>query len=225
MNGIERGAVRTVAKLSPWLAPLPSAYFVARSAMAHLDTPLTVAVIMAAIIETLGLATVHTALWLYEWNAAKRKTDPASPLWLAIALGAVYIVATWGLVVALEVWPALATFAPAIFPALAVVGSLNLAIVARQESKEAAIADEKAARRAARVEKKAARAKSAGNQAATVAQVGQPSRMSRAVFLAEFPNILEMSDSQVAEAAGVSERTSRNWKQIARANNGHGGGE
>lgn len=167
MTGIERGAVRTVAKLSPWLAPLPSAYFVARSAIEHLGVPLVMAVVMAAIIETLGLATVHTTLWLYEWNATKRKADPASPLWLAVALGAVYVLATWGLVVFLEVWPWLATYAPAIFPALAVVGSLNLAIVSRQEGKEAAIAKERAATREAR---RASRAASPSKPKAIVAQ-------------------------------------------------------
>jgi hypothetical protein len=57
---------------------------------------------------------------------------------------------TLGLVVFLEVWPVLATYAPAIFPALAVVGALNLAMISRQEQREAAVEAEKAERRAAR---------------------------------------------------------------------------
>ena len=105
MNNVEKNAVKIVAKLAPWLAPFPSAYFVARSAMVHLALPLPVAVVVAAIIETLGLATVHTALWAYDWNAHKRKTDPDAPVGLAIVLGAVYVAATLGLVVFLEVWP------------------------------------------------------------------------------------------------------------------------
>jgi hypothetical protein len=105
------------------------------------------AIIVAAIIETLGLTTVHTALWAYDWNNHKRKTDPSAPVLLAVALGVVYVVATWGLVVFLEVWPSLATFAPAIFPALAVVGALNLAMISRQEQKEATVQAEKAERR------------------------------------------------------------------------------
>lgn len=129
MNNIEKGAIRIVAKLSPWLAPFPSAFFVAWSSMKHLDPRLLVAVIVAAIIETLGLATVHTALWAYDWNTNKRKTDPQAPMVLAVVLGAAYIVATWGLVVVLEVVPWLSTYAPAIFPALAVVGAINLAMV------------------------------------------------------------------------------------------------
>jgi hypothetical protein len=150
MNNLEKNTIKTVAKLAPWLAPLPSAYFVARSAMDNLSLPLPVAIIVAAIIETLGLATVHTALWAYEWNAQKRKTDPAAPTALTVALGMVYVVSTLGLVVFLEVWPSLATYAPAIFPALAVVGTLNLAMISRQEQREANVKAEKAERKAAR---------------------------------------------------------------------------
>jgi hypothetical protein len=150
MNHLEKNAVRVVAKLSPWLAPLPSAYFVARSAIVHLALPLPVAIVVALIIETLGLATVHIALWTYDWNAHRRKTDPGAPLGLCIALGGVYVVATLGLVVFLEVWPFLATYAPALFPALAVVGALNLAMISRQEQREAAVELEKAERKAQR---------------------------------------------------------------------------
>jgi hypothetical protein len=150
VNNLEKSAVKLVAKLAPWLAPFPSAYFVARSAMEHLELPLAVAVVVAAIIETLGLSTVHTALWAADWNASKRKTDPAAPVLVAVVLGAVYLVATLGLVVFLEVWPGLAVYAPALFPALAVVGAVNLALISQQERREAATAAEKADARARR---------------------------------------------------------------------------
>ena len=150
MNNLEKNAIRIVAKLSPWLAPLPSAYFVARSAMVHLALPLSVALVVAAIVETLGLATVHTALWAYDWNTHKRRTDPRAPLGLAMSLGAVYAVATLGLIVFLEVWPILATYAHALFPALAVVGALNLAMLSRQEQREAVVKADKAERKARR---------------------------------------------------------------------------
>jgi DNA invertase Pin-like site-specific DNA recombinase len=118
--------------------------------MVHLALPLPVAVIVAAIIETLGLSTVPTALWAYDWNAHKRKTDPGAPVPLSVALSAVYSMATLGLVVFLEVWPSLAAYAPAIFPALAVVGALNLALIAQQEPREASVKVQKAELKAAR---------------------------------------------------------------------------
>jgi hypothetical protein len=150
VNAVEKNLVKLVAKVAPWLAPFPSAYFVARSGMVHLALPLPVAVIVAAIIETSGLSTVHSALWLADWNASKRKTDPQAPVVVAIALGAVYLVATLGLVVFLEVWPGLATYAPALFPALAVVGGVNLALISQQERRESAVKAEKAERQALR---------------------------------------------------------------------------
>ena len=153
MNTTEKNTVKVVAKLSPWLAPLPSAYFVARAAMAHLALPLPVAAVAAIIIETLGLSTVHTVLWMTDWNGRKRKTDPTAPVTPAIALGAVYVIATLGLVVFLEVWPFLATYAPALFPALAVVGAVNLALIAQQEQREASVAAQKAEARERRGEK------------------------------------------------------------------------
>ena len=150
MNNLEKNAVRIVAKLSPWLAPFPSAWFVGRSAMSHLDLPLPVAMVVAAIIETLGLATVHTALWSYDWNSSKRKSDPKAPVVLAVALGGVYVTATLGLVVFLEVWPMLSTYAPALFPALAVVGAVNLALISQQERREGLVLEQKAERQAIR---------------------------------------------------------------------------
>ena len=150
MNAAEKNLVRLVAKVAPWLAPFPSAFFVARSGMAHLALPLPVAIVVAAIIETLGLSSVHSALWLADWNASKRKTDPQAPVVVALALGAVYLAATLGLVVFLEVWPALSTYAPALFPALAVVGAVNLALISQQERREAAVQTEKEERKARR---------------------------------------------------------------------------
>jgi hypothetical protein len=46
---VEKSIVRKVAKLAPWLAPVPSAFLVTRSGMVHLDLPLVVAVVVAAI--------------------------------------------------------------------------------------------------------------------------------------------------------------------------------
>jgi hypothetical protein len=146
----EKGLVKLVARVAPWLAPVPSAYFVGRSAAAHLTLPWPVAVVVALIIESLGLATVHTALWLNDWNAGRRKTDPVAPAWVALALGIVYLVSTIGLTVVLEVYPLLATYAPAIFPALAVVGAVNLALISQQERRELTVQVEREERKAAR---------------------------------------------------------------------------
>jgi hypothetical protein len=146
MDNLERRAVECVARLGPWLAPAPSAFFVARSAIAHLAVPWPVAAAIAAVIETLGLTTVTTALRLYEWNRASltaagnlrrgRTLAPPSLILLSIATAAIYLIITIGLTVVLEVKPDLATAAPAIFPLLAIVGAVNLAVRSDQARRE-----------------------------------------------------------------------------------------
>lgn len=166
----ERAAVNFAAKLAPWLAPIPSAFFVARSSIVHLALPWPVAVIVAAIVETLGLATVNIVLRMWEWNQTKRKIDPASPVGIGVALGVIYLVTTLGLIVALEVWPALATYAPAMFPFLAVVGTVNLALIASQDRREAAIVTEKAERKAERQAKRQATGLQVSNDVSKISE-------------------------------------------------------
>ncbi len=179
MHRIERTTIKSVAKLAPWLAPIPSAFFVGRSAMAHLTVPLPVAVIVAAIVETLGLASVHTWLWLSDWNAARRKSDPVAPVRLAVILGGVYLAATIGLTVALEIAPTWATYAPALFPILAVVGAVNLALIAQQEQREAMVEAERAEKRGARqVHKSRAQQAPLGDVASVHSDDGRSARAS-----------------------------------------------
>ncbi|NIQ88772.1 MAG: hypothetical protein GWN93_06685 [Deltaproteobacteria bacterium] len=134
--------VKLIAKLSPWLAPIPSAYFVARSSMAHLNVPLVLAIIIGVVLELLGIATVHTALSLYRWNI-KPAVDKEkggwerAPLKLSIATCAVYFVAVLFLSVVLETVPQLAPIAPTIFPVVAVVGAVTLAIVYQHDERVA----------------------------------------------------------------------------------------
>ncbi|MBU1879406.1 MAG: hypothetical protein KJ734_10690, partial [Chloroflexi bacterium] len=80
----------------------------------------------------------------------KRKSDPAAPTTLAVALGLVYLVTTVGLTVVLEVVPELRLVAPALFPALAVVGAVNLALISQQEQREAQVAAARAERQVSR---------------------------------------------------------------------------
>ena len=156
MNHLEKSAVKIVSKIAPWLAPFPSAFFVARASQRHLALPVFVAVVVAAIIETLGIATVHTALWLADWNEHKRKSDPVAPVNVAVLLGVVYIISTIGLTVVLEIVPSLSVIAPALFPALAVVGAVNLALISRQENRENAIEIERQERKEKRQGKRKA---------------------------------------------------------------------
>lgn len=132
--------VKLIAKLSPWLAPIPSAYFVARSSMEHLAVPLVLAIIIGIVLELLGIATVHTALSLYRWNIKpavnkERSAWEKAPLKIALVTCAVYFVAVLFLSVVLETAPHLAPIAPTIFPVVAVVGAITLAIVYQHDER------------------------------------------------------------------------------------------
>ena len=144
-----------IAKLAPWLAPIPTAYLVGRATVEHLAWPVWVGIVAAIIVESLGLATTATALTLRDYNASKRKTDPKGPFALAACLVAVYLVVAIGLTVALDIMPVLAVYSPAIFPLLSLCGVTVLALRADHKRRLEAIEHQKAQRRLSKKTSKA----------------------------------------------------------------------
>lgn len=150
LDKIERSAVDLVAKIAPWAAPIPTAYLIGRATINHLAWPAPVAITAALIIETLGLASAATALELFEFNQVRRKTDSPAPFALAVGLVLAYFTIATGLTVALDIYPALARYAPAIFPALSLTGITILALRADHRRRLQGIADERAERKETR---------------------------------------------------------------------------
>jgi hypothetical protein len=136
MDQANRNIVKMVANLVPYFAPLPSAYFVSRSGIKHLDLPILMGLIIGVVIETLGFSSVHTWLWLSDWNIRRKKTDTKAPEQYALILVVMYLIVTICLTVVLEVVPNLAVFAPAMFPFLAVTGAVDLVLISQQEQRE-----------------------------------------------------------------------------------------
>lgn len=125
----EEGFIDFVAKLSPWLAPLPSAFFVFDATQKHLHTGEGLSWVIAVVIETLGLTTTHTALGMHGWNRTYRDNpEKQAPFGLAVLLAGAYVIATLSLIGVLEIRPDWQHYAPAMFPLLAVVGAVNLAL-------------------------------------------------------------------------------------------------
>lgn len=125
----EEGIIDFVAKLSPWLAPLPSAFFVYEATMQHLTNQPFLAGTIAVVIETLGLTTTHTALGMHAWNKThEHQPEKKAPFGLSVVLAFAYVAATLTLIGVLEVFPNVEHYAPAMFPLLAVVGAINLAL-------------------------------------------------------------------------------------------------
>lgn len=132
----EEGIIDFVSKLSPWIAPLPSAWFVHDATVRHLAAGSALAWIIAVVIETLGLTTTHTALGMHAWNKAHAsQPEKQAPFGLSVVLAVVYVIATLMLITVLEVAPNLQHYAPAMFPILAVVGAVNLALRSHHNSR------------------------------------------------------------------------------------------
>jgi len=150
IDQIESFIADIVAKIAPWVAPIPTAYLVGRATIRHLKWPFLIGLIAAVIVESLGLATTLTALELRDYNKSKRKSDPAAPFWLAAILVGTYFVVALGLTVALDIFPEQAIFAPGIFPLLSLCGVTILALRADHGRRLKAIKADKQRRRESR---------------------------------------------------------------------------
>ena len=147
---IENGLVDGISAIGPWITPLPSAVLVANAVVKDLHWIPVLGWVTATIIESLGLTTVSTSLLLWDYNAAKRKTDPGAPFLLAASLVGVYLISTIGLTIFLDIFPELGRYAPALFPMLALVGAVNLALRSGHRRRLSGIAQDRAERKAER---------------------------------------------------------------------------
>lgn len=86
----EENLIDLVARASPWMAPLIPAIFAYQNAVKHLGMPersyLEIefsfqAFVVAAVVEFLGLATIHTTLSLYQL-IRESKPEKAPPKWM-----------------------------------------------------------------------------------------------------------------------------------------------
>lgn len=150
LSEIENNLTDGIAAISPWITPLPSAALVANAVVQDLHWNQALGWITAAIIESLGLTTVSTSLQLWDYNTAKRKTDPGAPFLLAVSLVGIYLFSTIGLTVLLDIFPEMGRFAPALFPLLALVGAVNLALRSGHRRRLANLAQDRADRKTER---------------------------------------------------------------------------
>lgn len=130
-NTIESVLLMLATRFGPWLAPIGPAYFVGRAAHNHLEAHWLIAVCMALAVEAVGIAATHTALKCWTWNGGKRKIDPTAPTTLMVWLSLVYFASALALSILVEVYPASATYAPAVFIGLAGVGYVTIAVSIR----------------------------------------------------------------------------------------------
>ena len=217
MNLKEQQLTKIVSKISLWLAPLPSAYFVARSATKHLGVTSPFDVIIALVLETLGIATMHTTLWLYGWNQESitpagnlrrgRTLASKGEIILSTAMGALYLTTAILLIAVLEVTSELVIFAKALFPLFSIVGAVNLALIARQERRESALVEIQ--KETKETVKKEPKPKSSLVDFGNGRQATKEAR--KAVLITLLKNNQNLTAKEAAKSIGTSDQTIYNY--------------
>jgi hypothetical protein len=140
IRGVEYSLVNLLSALAPWLAPLAPAYFSYHHMVNYLGLPETVAFLIAACIEILGLAAMHTTLEFYSWNRKYKDTKLHAPLWAAVLTFALYFMVIITLNVLIdatlgnEAWPVI--MARALLSFLTIPSALILSIRAQHTDRE-----------------------------------------------------------------------------------------
>lgn len=103
LNGAERSFLDLLSVLAPYFVPLPAAYLTFYHSVAMLDFPEWLGWTNAFVIESLGLASVATAIRFYRNNKAYKSDKERAPFALAVFVYVFYLTITISLNVVLEI--------------------------------------------------------------------------------------------------------------------------
>lgn len=88
----EQNLIDNIARFVPWLAPGIPASFAYANSLGHLTDKWYFALLIALTVEFLGLATIHTALSLFEYNKANRKNQKQAELLIMVGMALFYLI-------------------------------------------------------------------------------------------------------------------------------------
>lgn len=232
-NNFEDKVVDWIAKIGPWLAPVPTAYLVGKATVQHLGWPVVVGIVAAVVIESLGLVTCSTALDLRNFNQRRRKTDAPAPFWLAVVLIGLYFLIALGLTVVLDIDSSWARFAPAIFPALSLAGATLIAL--RQDHRQRILQieqdrlDRKTERQTERMAKRLISSEGSSSEMSNIVspdtslskmQAGRKAKMEARMdkLLTLYRDHPDLGASDAARALGIARQTVYSYRtQLERA--------
>jgi hypothetical protein len=120
--------IDVVSSFSPWLAPLTPAYMTYRHMVENLAFPGWAALAAALSVETLGLSSIQTAVWFWQWNDSSGKTTPRAPVMLAVVTGAFYLTTVLVVNAMLDNSPMIYRIAKALLSSLSVCAGVILAL-------------------------------------------------------------------------------------------------
>jgi len=103
LNGAERSFLDLLSVLAPYFVPLPAAYLTYFHSVSMLEFPSWLGWTNAFVIESLGLASVSTAIRFYRNNKTYKSDKERAPFALAVFVYVFYLVVTISLNVVLEI--------------------------------------------------------------------------------------------------------------------------
>ena len=103
LNGAEKSFLDLLSVISPYFVPLPAAFLTYLHSVQMLEFPEWLGWTNAFVIESLGLASVATAIRFYRNNKAYKSDKERAPFALAVFVYCFYLVITISLNVVLEI--------------------------------------------------------------------------------------------------------------------------
>lgn len=88
----EQNLIDNVARFVPWLAPGIPASFAYINSLIYLTDKWYFALLIAATVEFLGLASVHTSLSLFEYVKTSSKNKPIAETWIIAGMTLFYLI-------------------------------------------------------------------------------------------------------------------------------------
>jgi len=158
-RAMETTLIDVVAAYTPWLASLVPAFLGYENVRRALHFEIWQALVYAAVVEALGLATVATTLQLWNWNQENK--DRRAPFALAMLTAVFYLVIVLLVNVLLDDGNAVQKGVKALASSLAVVGALTVALRSQQSK---LVQEAKSLALEAEVERKAEKQRQDENQ-------------------------------------------------------------
>lgn len=205
----ESSLVNLLSAIAPWGAPLAPAAMSYAGMKQHLGFSEPIAVIIAGVIEILGLATVHTTLSFWQHNRRYSREYRRMPTRLAGGMFCLYLIVILTVNVLMEAfvsWPGMPILARALLSLLSVPAAVTMAIRAQHTELLREIQGKKGGKIGERKTKEKAKenfpAKENLSDWRTLPE--EDKRL-----------IVAMTTPEIRKAYQVSYRTAQNWRKWA----------
>lgn len=210
----ESSLVNLLSSIAPWGAPLAPAYMSYGGMITHLRYDPIVALIVASVIEILGLATVHTTIIFWQFNRQRLAEYKKQPTTLAGSMFVFYlfVVLSVNVLMELPLKGIYLDYMPIVARGLLSMLTIPAAITLSIRTQHNAILSDMA---------KVKSSKLTGNFPELTGKLPESSNNAAETYRQDYRKlpdedrqiVASMSIDQIVGKYRVSERTARNWKR------------